>query len=90
MSDVVVFEELPLVERNGGTPNVVPWSAVAVAVRQRPGEWARVVDFKGGDVSAAIRIRQGYARWFRPAGSFEAAQRGPLLYVRYVGEKADE
>lgn len=88
MADVIVWEEPPPIGREGGGPNVIPWSAIAVALRERPREWGRVVGWEKVDPSGVNRIHKGYSRWFRPAGTFEACARGNALYVRYIGEES--
>lgn len=49
------------------------WTAVAAALRARPGEWALVAS--GASSSLATQIRSGRRVAFGPAGSFEAVSR---------------
>lgn len=65
----------------------------AAELRVRPGEWA-ITDLTAGKTDwamrvTAFRIRRGWLRAFRPAGTYDAAFRtvdGELrLYARYVG-----
>lgn len=65
---------------------------VGDALRARPGEWARIAEYTGRPKAAmlASRIRKGQARYWEPAGSFEAVYRTVddvhFVYARHVGE----
>ena len=66
----------------------------------KPGQWARVREFpyqgdqyakaSGAASALATRIRKGGAKYWRPAGSFEAVSRRAdtafRVYARYVGQ----
>lgn len=63
------------------------WAPVAAALRERPGEWAKV-EFEGTDSSCrstASHIKKGVLKSFRPAGAFEAKTVNYELWARYVG-----
>lgn len=63
--------------------------AIALALRERPGEWAAIAT---GSVQTGLvtQIRTGFVAAYRPAGSFEAVRRTvdgrPTVYARYLGE----
>lgn len=76
-----------------GRPSLTDWRAVAAALRERPGEWALVVE--GVSISTATNIKKARLVAFAPAGSFEAVARNGSnktkradIYARYVGESA--
>ncbi|WP_030777270.1 hypothetical protein [Streptomyces sp. NRRL S-920] len=64
----------------------------AAALKQRPGQWGIVGTYKsiGSASGAGLRIKQGIAAAYRPAGAFEAVARTvhgeARLYARFVGE----
>ncbi len=62
--------------------------AIARALRERPGEWAKVHEGITS-ATAAQRIKRGHGSW-SPEGAFEAVSRksGDRIdvYARYVGE----
>jgi hypothetical protein len=63
------------------------YSAIAAALRKRPGKWALVAEgLKTGTAgSLGYRIRTGHGP-FAPVASFEARVVGAAkLYARYVG-----
>jgi hypothetical protein len=76
----------------------VDGAALAAQLKSAPGRWARVRQYPndaGGKSTAHSytgHVRNGQARWARPAGSFEATVRvvgdARVVYVRYVGESA--
>lgn len=69
---------------------------LAEALKERPGQWARVTDYTETDITAttatnrasarAASIKNGSIKAFRPdeAGSFEAVGRQGVVYARYV------
>ncbi|HET6916873.1 MAG TPA: hypothetical protein VFH56_12355 [Acidimicrobiales bacterium] len=69
------------------------WSAIADALRARPGEWALIQQ----DVSTSVasQVRRGYYKGFTP-GEFEAVSRSRAeyskwrgdIYARYIGTEA--
>lgn len=62
------------------------WHEVVLALRERPGEWAKIAT-RGTKESArnfASEIRRGSGN-FRPAGAFEAVARDGQVWARYVG-----
>lgn len=67
------------------------FTAVAEALRSRPGEWAVVFEGPNGAASGvATRIKSAYSPCLAPTGSFEATYRkgrdASVVYARYVGE----
>lgn len=75
--------------RNNTTTRLISDELIA-----RPGEWARIRDYKGSDRAAAhcfaTTIRRARTPSFEPKGAFESAVRrvGDVyaVYARYVGE----
>lgn len=76
---VVVWEEPPPPGGNG----LVPHEAIAVALRSRPGAWARIAD-AGGSTSLVTDINKGRRPAYRPAGHYVAVHRDGMIYARYV------
>jgi len=70
---------------------VYQWDEIADALRDRPGEWALIVEPASVSLTTtlAYQIRNGYRPAFQPAGSFQAkayVKSGDLrVYARYVG-----
>lgn len=67
------------------------YSAIAIALRERPGEWALVEEAeRASNTGLATKIQLGSMLCFTPAGDFEAVtrQRGRLFrtYARYLGD----
>lgn len=62
----------------------------AVALRQRPGAWAKWPEDLGTSQAGTYttNIRNGHLKAFR-GGGFEALSRNGVLYVRYIGEVPD-
>ena len=64
---------------------------IAGKLRSRPGEWARIAEYPSAHsaYTFANRVRQGKAKAFEPAGTFEAAAQshegGGAVWARYVG-----
>lgn len=95
MSEIIRWEEPP---RHGNSKPKPPlkFQAVADAMRERPGEWALIVEGKAPGTAGGLvwRIKNGVGP-FGPARSFEAKCVGPAggqsskVYARYVGEVPD-
>jgi len=92
ISGVIRWEEPPP-PRNGQRVDGerVPWAVIAQQLRDAPGRWA-VIHEGNPNPKLATRIESGLSPWFRPAGTFEATQRGAgstvTIYARYVGGEA--
>ena len=65
------------------------WAAEAAELRSSPKRWALLAELASPARARAMaaHIRRGELRQFRPAGSFEATQRGCKVYARYVGDE---
>lgn len=63
---------------------------VATALKERPGQWARVLTYSSGGAAhvAAQQIKYGHSKHFKPAGSFDAVSRDCDVWARYVGDPA--
>jgi hypothetical protein len=61
------------------------WTAIAEALRSRPGQWAQVENEIGNPKSYVTHIKTGRYRSFSPAGSFEAKVSRGQLWIRFVG-----
>lgn len=65
---------------------------IAKALRQRPGEWAVVLETANNSSgrSMVVLIKRGRMPAYLPAGAFESKSRARdgvvLVYARYVGE----
>ena len=65
------------------------WGTIAAELRANPDEWAVIAENMPTNVAA--RIKQGGIVAFRPAGHFEATNRGvrnglsEKVYARFVG-----
>lgn len=81
----VTWEDLP--PPTGATYD---WTAIASALKSRPGEWAKV--FENDRASLAVAIRQGSVNALRPDLGFESRTRNNVrsprrtctLYMRWV------
>lgn len=95
---IIRWEDLPPIRRPASSRGWVPsdaWEYVADELRERPGDWAVVLEVPRS--SAAMlgyitMIRKGRLVAFRPAGEFDCSVRTAedgtsRLYVRYVGPK---
>jgi len=86
MADII-FEDLP----PAGRTSVQETRAAAQALREHPGQWARVRTFAGsaGSRKYAYAIKHGVPAAWRPAGAFDATARAVdgefRVYARYVG-----
>lgn len=80
----IVFEEPPLDGRRKANRD---HAAVTRALRERPGEWARVFtcDTAASAGDTTWQINHGHLLPYRPKGAFEATARGKTVYARYVG-----
>lgn len=64
---------------------------IAAALRERPGEWARVAEYATahGARHMAYMVRSGTLRAYEPAGAFEGQYRADgsawALWARYTG-----
>lgn len=95
--DQIIWEEPPPSARANYASPRPSW---VFDLRARPGHWARVREFPyqgdqyakaaGAASALATRIRKGGAKYWQPAGSFEAVSRRAdgayRVYARYVGE----
>lgn len=66
------------------------YTAIAAALRERPGEWAVVAEIPYiGGANLVTRINRGAGPDWRPAGSFEATCRyvdgTTVVYARFLG-----
>jgi hypothetical protein len=67
------------------------YPAIAAELRERPGEWALVIECAAGNTGYVVahRMRRGACAGFGPAGAFEAEARqhgdGTRVYARFVG-----
>lgn len=84
----ITFQEPPAVTRPGRNPDA-KYVAIAETLKNRPNEWALILE-KGHQTTAA-RIRTGRISAFRPKGSYEATARNTdeqgrcQIYARFVG-----
>ena len=93
MSGVIRWEEPPPGRRGPakGPRRTEHWHACAEQLRERPGDWAVLIE--GGDYltvgGMANQIVRGRLAAFRPDGAFEArtlsTSDGFAVYARYVG-----
>lgn len=70
---------------------VIAHELIAVQLRQRPGEWALIVEGYAHSSMGSL-ISRGKIRPYAPAGTYEAVARSVngthSIYARYVGEVA--
>ncbi|MBA2951458.1 hypothetical protein [Streptomyces himalayensis] len=66
---------------------------IAAQLKERPGEWAKVLTFASSETARSMAYSIRYAARlaaYRPAGAFEAVSRKvdgeTCVYARYVGE----
>lgn len=62
----------------------IDWPAIARAVRADPSQWHKLDGHPAGITSTIVK--RARLKAFEPAGSFDAADRGGDLYLRFVGE----
>lgn len=88
MGTVLAWEEPPAATHRRGHRLAVDHEAVAAALRNRPGRWARL---PAATTGTAGQIKSGALRAYRPAGAFEAVRRddgGEIrVWVRFVGQE---
>jgi len=63
---------------------LIDWPAIARAVRADPSQWHKLDGHPAGVTSTIVK--RARLKAFEPAGSFDAADRGGDLYLRFVGE----
>jgi hypothetical protein len=86
MTDLT-WGEPPPVKRPGHD-----WALIARCLREQPGEWARVADYRAMSVAKqmAYYVRTGQRAGMSPAGTFEATARAvdgvATVYARFIGE----
>lgn len=86
----IYFEEPPI--RQQKTERRSRHQQIAIKLRKRPGEWARINTYKTGASmsSTAYHIRHANIAAYTPAGSFEAIGRTVdgkhSVWARYTGE----
>lgn len=86
----IVFKDPPPAKSSRRTDH----SLIATTLREHPGEWALVLR-KHKNNGVVGTIKNGHARAYRPAGSFEATAREADttppswdIYARYVGTES--
>lgn len=83
----IVFEDPP----RGGR-GYIKHAPIAAALREKPGQWARVASYATlrHTSHVAYLMRSGRLKAYMPAGTFEAMGRTVdgvhAVYARYVGE----
>lgn len=84
VGEVFEWGEPPAGRKGGGRAH----APIAVVLKSKPGEWARVGDYDSARISSqmAYVIRTGRLAAYAPAGSFEAVGRLGEVWARYVGE----
>lgn len=87
MSSKIKFQDPP--RSKTGSDATARHEDIAAQLKDRPGEWALILE--NVSPSAAGNIRRGMTRAYRPAGSFETAARKSAggkadIWARYVGE----
>jgi hypothetical protein len=94
---VIRWEDPPRSHQSNGRPKQPRrhehWKKVAEQLRERPGEWAVLLEAErrfGNGGGIAGQIKAGLIAPFRPARTFEATTRTVLglyiVYARYIGE----
>lgn len=80
---MVIWENPPGYSGVRGRPS--PWNIRLSPCCERPGCWARVHEYKSGQVarSTVWNLRNG--RLCKPPGRWEFAARGTRVYGRYLG-----
>ena len=86
----ITFEPLPRPEGGSTRKRTGKHAAIANLLRERPGEWARILTLKATSArTMAYAINAGTMPCYGPAGLFEAKSRtvnGEChVYARYVG-----
>jgi len=77
----------------GGRPPGSPWDGIAEVIRDERGRWAVIFESRSASEAGSVRVKvsQGAALCFTPAGHFQARVRTingvHTVYVRYVGER---
>lgn len=85
----ITFQEPPKVTRSGRAPNP-KYLQIAQQLKERPGQWALIIE--QGHQTTAARIRSGRISAFRPKGMFEATARNTddqgrcQVYARFIGQ----
>lgn len=81
------FGELPPAHK-GGRPVGSASERIAAALREKPGQWAKLGAYENTNVASAraSQIRGGRFTAWQPAGAFEVTCRGGDLWARYVGD----
>lgn len=96
MTNIEWLDELPAAPARKRPAPKAAWVAVANALRENPGKWAKVESYgkKPTATGVASKIRKGENLAFEPAGAFEAAVRpdGDVfdLYVRFAFADSSE
>lgn len=91
MNELITFEPLPRPSRKSGSTGTGKHASIAALLRERPGEWARVLTPPKATSARtmAYSIRMAIMPCYGPAGSFEAKSRtvdGQChVYARYIG-----
>lgn len=83
----------PFTEFVTDIPSVNPqsvWNPVAIALKDRPGEWARILDREDSRLARNHAAALRHKGQLRKTKGFEVVSRGVSIYARYIGGGEDE